>query len=249
VFDAGTIWWGYGLNKPGIADPRIQQTTANILNRFMTSYEHPATGSQLSLPLVPVFRQCGTGGNPGVGSHSPPLSTASCAPAGTPAAAAHFGSNFVGGVTLTVVPGDFTTAASEADVSYEISLTDVRSGSATGPDYDPSPSGPDMTFDARIRLTDTASCTGAGCSAPYEQGATTVDATFPIPLDCDTTPGNGGSDCGVNTTANAVAPGLVQEGNKTSFQFFRTFVRDSGPDGIRANGDDKLVAQQGFFVP
>lgn len=249
VFDAGTIWWGYGLNEPGIADPRIQQTTTNILNRFITSYEHPATGSQLNVPLVPVFRQCGTGGNPGVGSHSPPLSTGSCAPAGTPAAVAHFGSNFVGGVTLAVVPGDFTTAASEADVSYEISLTDVRSGSGTGPDYDPNPSGADLTFDARIRLTDTASCTGAGCSAPYDQGATTVDTAFPIPLVCDTTPGNGGSDCGVSTTANAVAPGMIQEGNKTSFQFFRTFVKDSGPDGIRGNSDDKLVAQQGFFVP
>jgi hypothetical protein len=249
VFDAGTIWWGYGLNEPGIVDPRIQQTTANILNRFVTSYERPATGSQFEVPLVPVFRQCGTGGNPGTGSHEPPLSVTSCTPVGTPEAVVHFGNDFVGSAALAVVPGDFTTAASEADVSYQISLVDIRSGSQTGPDYDPNPSGADMTFDARIRLTDTASCTGAGCSAPYERSATTVDAAFPIPLDCAPTPGDGGSDCGANTTANAVAPGMIQEGNKTSIQFFRASVRDSGLDGVRGNADDKLVAQQGLFVP
>jgi hypothetical protein len=249
VFDAGTIWWDYGLNEPGIADPRIQQTTANILNRFVTSYEHPATASQLNVSFVPVFKQCGTGGNPGTGSHAPPLSTASCATSGINGAVVHFGSNFVGSAALTVVPGDFTTAANEADVSYQISFVDIRSGSRTGPDYNPNPSGADMTFDARFRLTDTASCTGAGCSAPYERSATTVDAAFPIPLDCAPTVGDGGSDCGTSTTANAVAPGMIQEGNRTSFQFFRGFVKDSGQDGIRGNADDKLVAQQGFFVP
>lgn len=249
VFDAGTIWWGYGLNKPGIVDARIQQTTANILNRFVTSYPHPATGAQLDLPLVPIFRQCGTGGNPGAGSHSPPLSTASCTPGGTPGAVVHFGNDFVGSAALTAVPGDFTTAASEADVSYQISLVDIRSGSRIGPDYDPNPSGADMTFDARIRLTDIGSCTGAGCSAPYDEGATAVDTAFPIPLDCAPTQGDGGSACDANTTANAVAPGLIQEGNRTSIQFFRAFVKDSGQDGIHGNTDDKLVAQQGFFVP
>ena len=35
VFGAGTIGWSWGLDYPGVADPRIQRTTANILHRFL----------------------------------------------------------------------------------------------------------------------------------------------------------------------------------------------------------------------
>jgi hypothetical protein len=35
VFDAGTVTWGWGLDKQGYVDARIQQTTANILNKFL----------------------------------------------------------------------------------------------------------------------------------------------------------------------------------------------------------------------
>lgn len=34
VFAAGTIWWGYGLNRAGLEDSRIQRTTSNLLDRF-----------------------------------------------------------------------------------------------------------------------------------------------------------------------------------------------------------------------
>jgi len=39
VFGAGTISWSWGLNDDGdgFVDPRIQQTTANLLNRFGAS--------------------------------------------------------------------------------------------------------------------------------------------------------------------------------------------------------------------
>src|SRR5439155_313244 len=48
VFDAGTLAWSWGLDQvPGIlsqgkVDPRIQQTTANILNTFSNSTAPPA---------------------------------------------------------------------------------------------------------------------------------------------------------------------------------------------------------------
>src|SRR5439155_8749563 len=35
VFAAGTISWGWALSRSGYADARIQQTTTNILNRFL----------------------------------------------------------------------------------------------------------------------------------------------------------------------------------------------------------------------
>jgi N,N-dimethylformamidase beta subunit-like protein/Big-like domain-containing protein len=35
VFGAGTISWSWGLDLPGVVDPRIQRATANLLNRFL----------------------------------------------------------------------------------------------------------------------------------------------------------------------------------------------------------------------
>jgi hypothetical protein len=37
VFGAGTVDWGWGLSRSGFIDARIQQTTNNILNRFIAS--------------------------------------------------------------------------------------------------------------------------------------------------------------------------------------------------------------------
>jgi hypothetical protein len=40
VFGAGTTSWSWGLDLAGVADPRLQQITANLLNRFGVS-PHP----------------------------------------------------------------------------------------------------------------------------------------------------------------------------------------------------------------
>jgi hypothetical protein len=45
VFAGGTISWAWGLDKAGIVDARIQQTTSNVLNRF--------TGALTSVPNAP----------------------------------------------------------------------------------------------------------------------------------------------------------------------------------------------------
>jgi hypothetical protein len=45
VFSTGTHHWAYGLDKAGVVDPRIQQATANILNKFVTP-----TGDQIAAP-------------------------------------------------------------------------------------------------------------------------------------------------------------------------------------------------------
>jgi len=41
VFGAGTCNWSFGLDKPGLVDPRIQQTTANVLNKFVETVAPP----------------------------------------------------------------------------------------------------------------------------------------------------------------------------------------------------------------
>lgn len=206
-------------------------------------YEEPQSAPSLTVALVPVFKQCGTPSSPPTGSHPAPLAVGSCAPATTPGAVAHVGSTGTGSAQLTVVPGDFSTAANEADFSIQVSSTDVRSGSTAGPDYAPNVGGPDVTYTARLRITD--SNNGALATDP----GTTTDLDFPVPVNCTTTVGPEGSSCAVNTTANAVSPGAVKEGKDMVVQIFRARLSDAGTDGILGNSDDKLFEQQGLFVP
>jgi hypothetical protein len=206
-------------------------------------YQEPQSASSIRVALVPVFRQCGTPSTPPTGSHPAPLSVGSCAPGTTPGAVAHVGSTGVGSAQLTVIPGNFSTAANEADFSIQVSSTDIRSGSTAGPDYAPNAGGPDVTYNARLRVTD--SNNGALSTDP----GTTTDLDFPVPVNCTTTVGPEGSACAVNTTANAVSPGAVKEGKDMVVQVFRSRLSDAGPDGVIGNVDDKLFEQQGFFVP
>jgi lipase/uncharacterized protein/lipase (class 2) len=96
-----------------------------------------------------------------------------------------------------------------------------------------------------LRLTDTYS--GAAGDIP----ATVVDTGFPVPIDCLATPSNNslGSTCGVNTSANALVPGVVRDGDKAIWQLGEIQVLDSGPDGERGNSDDERLAVQGIYVP
>jgi hypothetical protein len=193
---------------------------------------------------VPVSRQCGTAGNPANGQHSPPLGTPSCNP---PVAlgVAHFGPQASSGTTfISVVPGNQSTAANEADVNYAVNLSDIRNGSASGSDYDPNPSGADITFLHRWRITDLQNGPGGGTDA-----GTTTDLDFGVPVTCAATGGPEGSSCNANTSANAVMPGAIKEGQRMNVQVFRTRVNDSGSNGIRGDGDDSLFGQQGVYIP
>jgi hypothetical protein len=80
--------------------------------------------------------------------------------------------------------------------------------------------------------------------------ATVTDIGFPVPLDCLPTPSTTqGSTCGVNTTANALVPGVVTAGDTAVWQLGQIELKDSGPDGVRANSDDEVFATQGVFLP
>jgi predicted acyl esterase len=98
--------------------------------------------------------------------------------------------------------------------------------------------------DKGVRITD--SDNGTFGSSP----ATGVNIAFPIPLDCiPTTAGDAGSTCGANTTANALMPGAVKEGDAAVWQIGEIEINDAGPDGVRGNADDQLFATQGVFLP
>ena len=135
------------------------------------------------------------------------------------------------------------SAADEANVSFTANSTDVRATSITGPDYSPNPSGPDMTLLTKFRITDLSN--GGAAS----DQATATDLDFAVPVDCATTAGAAGSNCSASTTADAVSPGMIDEGRSTIMQSFRVRLNDSGPDNVRGNGDDRLFEQQGIFAP
>ena len=212
------------------------------------TYEAPQVASALNVSLVPLFKQCGTPGNPSDSGHAPPLSVASCNPPAPFSQVARFGPGATGAASLAVAPGDPLTAANEADISLTANLTDIRT--AGGLDYDPNPAGADLTGYARVRITDTRSCKPAPCGTPYDKAATTVDVYLTFPVNCTSTADTGtGSACNADTTANALAPGYAQEGRGTVVQSFRFLVDDSGQNGVRADSDDRIFATQGIFAP
>jgi Tol biopolymer transport system component len=213
-------------------------------------HDTPASASTLSVPLVPEFRQTisatqcqARGGLPS--NHEPPFALTSCNPPAFPnGIQAHLGAQATGMAQLTVIPGDLTTPADEADVSLAANLTDVHALSGTGADYDPNPAGADVTMLFRLRISDLLN----GASPP--QSATVTDTTFSTPVDCVSTPDPSlGSDCTASTSANAVLPGSVREGEQAVLAIFRVRLLDSGSNATRGDGDDRDFAMQGYYVP
>jgi hypothetical protein len=95
-----------------------------------------------------------------------------------------------------------------------------------------------------VRITDTYN--GTTRDAP----GTVADIGFPIPIDCLSTPDPSlGSSCGVNTSANALTPGAVRDGDSAVWELGEIELADSGADGVRGNADDQVLATQGIYLP
>ena len=58
-----------------------------------------------------------------------------------------------------------------------------------------------------------------------------------------------GSECSVDTTADAVVPGIIDEGARAVLQLGQVTVADGGPDGLAATEPNGVFAVQGIFVP
>jgi hypothetical protein len=226
--------------------PSIRTDVATLV--AASSYPHPRSASRLQVSLVPDFRQTisssqcqARGGAPG--THGTPLSFLSCnPPAYAPGTAARLGARAVGSAELIVVPGDPATSANEADISLSANVSDVRT--VGGADYDPQPGGPDTSLIAKWRLSDLLN--GSSESDP----GTVADFEFPVPVDCVATADSStGASCGMNTTAEAVMPGVVKEAKQMVVQAFRVRLNDSGLNGTRGDSDDRSFAMQGIYVP
>jgi Calx-beta domain len=239
------------LSDVQFATPTTLSSTGTILDDDApVSYPHPAAASPVRVSLVPVFTQCGGPGNPPNGGHAAPLATGSCIPSVPTSNTARVGAQSSGSVELATVPGDGNpTNGDQADIAITVALDDV--GTTGGQDYDPNPSGADLTEVARFRITDTRNCGPSPCSSSYENAGTTADLDFAAPVDCAASAGPEGASCSANTSADALLPGAAVESERTIVQVFRIRVYDSGQNGARQDGggDDELFVQQGIYVP
>jgi hypothetical protein len=207
----------------------------------LATHQVPASATPVNVALVPVFKQCGTPGNPANGQHAPPLGP-SCNPPQSNSPNVRMDGFGAGSATLSVVSGDVNIIVDEKGLSVV----------STGADYNPSGTS-DLALVWKMRTSDHNNCTPAACSGPYTQPATTIDSDFgPIPFNClpvgdPTMPP--GSDCSLSTTMNTFMPGVVVAGKVASLQVFRMRVNDAGANGVSGDGDDKLFQQQGIFIP
>ena len=138
---------------------------------------------------------------------------------------------------MKALPGNTGTSADEADVSINLSITDVRKKSDLA-DYTGQ-----LQASFALQLTDTANGPTLADSATM---ATTLRYTVPCLATASTTIG---STCSLTTTADAVSPGTVLEGRRAVWELGVVRVLDGGSDGLAATSPNTLFARQGIFVP
>jgi hypothetical protein len=198
-------------------------------------YPRPRGATPLSAALVPAFEACTAPHS----LHGEPLAAPSCAaPAqasrdltiGTPDANRKH-ARFVGALQFSVFGCQSCESPVDADVRITAFLTDVRNRADLS-DYTG-----DLQGRLSLRITDSANVSST--TEPTEAG-TVEDFGFEFPILCAATASDGGSECAINTSANAVQPGSVSDGDRAVWGLGPATVLDE-------NGN--VFASQGLFVP
>jgi hypothetical protein len=219
-------------------------------------YPRPKGASPMRASLVPAYNQCTSpnrvhgppdlpGGTNPDGSCNPPTQTSGQITVGSPDAGGG-AANSVGFVKLSVINGNAATTADEADVRYQVSINDVRckpgagacgaANTAGGADY----SG-QVRAQSNLRITDRY-------NGPSEVGV--GDTSFGVTVPCTVSGSTAiGSSCSIDTTADAVMPGVVKEIRRANWQMGQVQVFDGGADGAWSTTPNTLFAVQGVFVP
>jgi TolB protein len=240
----------YVMNADGTGQTRVTNnpawdSTPDWQSIPVSTYVRPKGASPMRMALVPAFAQC-TAPNR---VHGAPLSSNSCNPPALRSTLLTTGGPEVNGkpvsasafIRYVAITGDPGTPADEADVTIDVSLTDVLQ-QGTLADYT-------GQVQARntIRITDKSNTPhpgGPGAGTVIEQ---VLRANVPCVATADP---NTGATCSLSTTADAVSPGIVVEGRRSLWEMQPGQVDDPGPDGnINSLGDNVVFMKQGIFVP
>ena len=206
-------------------------------------YPRPGGATPLRASMVPAYANCASPNR----SHGPALEFPSCNPpvqtsprltVGTPDANSRAAA-MVGSVRFGVLPGNPGTPADEADV-IDRDQGHRRAPTAGLSDYT-------GELEGRVSLRITDRLNGPG----QNEGATVTDTPFSFAVPCTATSGTGnvGATCALNTTADAVVPGMVVETKRTIWQMGDVELRDGGPDGLASTQDNTLLRAPGHLRP
>jgi hypothetical protein len=205
---------------------------------------------------VPAYTECTDDLTNWEHVHGPPLQHVSCNPpqqtssfltVGTPDAGPGNGpaANSIGSARFAVLPGDPATTADEADVSLNVSITDVRCLQASGG----CPSGYLADYTGQLQVRSTVRITDK-LNGPTQTVAGTGEVTYNFALSCTATASTSvGSTCSTTTSADAVQGGTIRELKRTIWQLGQIEVYDGGSDGVASTSPNTVFAKQGVFVP
>jgi hypothetical protein len=250
--EAGRNMWGGGqysnlfyqrsiyYEEPGMADgPKrlaemqqpLELTLTDVTLGEPVGYPRPRGATPFFVSLVPAFAGCTSPNR----THGAPLAFPSCAPptagsgqltVGTPDANGQAAKS-VGSVRADVIVGD-PTPEDEADVGLSFTVTDIRAKSDLS-DY-----AGELEARATVRITDRGN--GAG-----SETGTVADFTYAFDVPCGTTADTTvGSTCSRTTSADALVPGTIKEGDRAIWEIGQVEVAD---------GNGAPFLRQGVFVP
>jgi hypothetical protein len=227
-------------------DELLSQDTDTQNDIYVSSntvgYPRPRGATPMLIPLVIAYRDCTSANR----THGAPLAYPSCSPPipesnwltlGTPDVNGQAPKS-IGSLLLRAVVGDSSTPANEADMRFDLSITDVRKKSDLT----------DYTGQVQVSLGTRITDQMNG-SSPIDTG-TVQDLPFNFTGTCTATADTTvGSTCSVNTTANAVVPGAIVESERTIWQIGSVTVYDGGSDGDVSTTPNTIFERQGLFVP
>ena len=247
------------MRADGTQQRRLTPTADQSVDRFANwqplhlataGYARPSGATPIDASLVPASSECASPDR----THGPPLAFGSCAepvPAsewltvGTPDANGR-AARSIGRTRLDVLVGDPGTAADEADVRVQVSLSDVRNRSSLN-DYTGQL---DVAMDLRVtdRWNGAADAGGIHPATGFDQPHFASRLRFTVTCAATADNTEGGS-CALDTTADAVLPGVAREAQRAIWQLGQIRVSDGGDDGLAATDGNTLFAVQGLFVP
>ena len=213
-------------------------------------YPRPKGATPLRVPLVPMYFRCGETGRTPNRLHGPPLEHPSCAipirtsalTVGTPDSSNGLPAEATGSVHFASILGTPTTPEVEADVRIRVSQTDVRYHDFTT-QYADYPG--ELLLVVNLRTTDFFNAGGG-----TDGSATVVDFPLRVVVPCAPTAGPEGGTCDLDTTVDAVVPGLVRERERTVWELGQVVLHWEGADGNPNTLDDNApFVGQGLFVP